>query len=218
MSINIELARFNMVEQQVRPWDVLDARVLDTLASVRREDFVPEAYRALAFADVALPLGHGENMLHPILEGRLLQALALKPQDSVLEVGSGSGFVTACLGRLARAVLGLEIHAELAARAGVLCAAAGIANARIENVDAFNYTPGQIFDAVAVGGAVEQIPDRFRDWVRVGGRLFAIRGIAPAMQGVLLTRVGAQDWREESLFETDLPYLIGAAPAKRFTF
>ena len=217
MNLDIERTRFNMVEQQVRPWDVVDPRVLDVLGRVRREDFVPEASRALAFADVSLPIGHGECMMKPVVEGRVLQALAVSDSDSVLKIGTGSGFLTACLAALARDVVSVEIHPDLAASAECKLMSAGVANTRVQVGDALKgYAPSRSFDAIAVTGAVYREPEQLRGWLAVGGRLFLIRGESPVMEAVLITRVGANAYREESLFETDLPYLMHAAPPKRF--
>lgn len=211
-------ARALMVEQQVRPADVLDARVLEVLATLPRDAYVPEAWRSLAYADLQLPLGHGEVMLKPLVEGRALQALALQPGDEVLEVGTGSGWFAACMGRLAHSVSSLEIRDEFAIGARARLAAQGLDNVQVEIGDAFAYAPQRQFDAVCVSGAVDAISARFIEWLRPGGRLFAVRGRAPAMEAVLLTREGAgvNDVRLESLFETELPYLAGAAPAPRF--
>ena len=216
MSIDFESARHAMVEQQIRPWDVLDPLVLDALGKVRREDFVPPRQRKLAFADVALPLEHGEFMFKPVLEGRLLQALELAPEMEVLEVGTGTGFVTACLAHIVRAVHSIELHASFVERARGRLENLGFASARVEQADALAFEPGRQYDAVAIGGAVDTIPDRFRGWVRPGGRLFVIRGHSPVQEAVVLTRLDSDHWREESLFETDVPYLRGAEPRARF--
>jgi protein-L-isoaspartate(D-aspartate) O-methyltransferase len=217
MLTNADVARQNMIENQVRPWEVLDPRVLDVLAAVRREDFVPARYRALAFADMALPIGNGETMMKPTVEGRMLQALGLDADDRVLEIGTGSGFVTACLARLAGSVKSIEIHAELADVARTRIAAAGAHNARVETADAMRtFKTGERFDAVVVTGAVYALPEAFRAWVAPKGRLFAIVGESPAMQAMLCTRVDDAHWRDESLFETDLRYLTHAEPPRRF--
>jgi protein-L-isoaspartate(D-aspartate) O-methyltransferase len=209
-------ARENMVEQQVRPWDVLDGRVLEALSSLPREAFVPPAYRALAYADLPVPIGHGELMLKPVVEGRMLQSLALLPTDDVLEVGTGSGFVTACLGRLARDVVSLEIHPDLAESAHARLVEHGLdANVRVEVADALQYRTERRFDAVCVSAAVDRIPAQFARWLRPGGRLFIVQGRAPAMRAVLV-RNEADGQRIESLFETVLPYLVGAAPIPEF--
>jgi len=215
MSFDYAKARELMVEQQVRPWDVLDARVLEALASVPREAYVPEALRALAYADVALPLAHGEAMMKPVVEGRTLQALLPGAGESVLEIGTGSGYLTACLSWLAREVVSIERHPDLAEAARARLQANAVGNARVEVVDAFAWTPGRQFDVVCVTGAVHELPERFLAWVKPGGRLFAVRGRSPAMEAVLV-RPGVNGAATQSLFETDLPYLAGAAPQPEF--
>jgi protein-L-isoaspartate(D-aspartate) O-methyltransferase len=217
MLIDTEQARQNMVENQVRTWEVLDRRVLDVLGTVRREDFVPRRYRALAFVDMALPIGHGEVMLKPVVEGRILQALALTPTEHVLEIGTGTGFLSACMARLAGQVTSVECRADLADAARAQLAHADVRNVQIETADAVTtFKTARSFDAVVVGGAVYSLPERFRAWVRPGGRLFAIVGESPAMQATLHTRVDETHWLEESLFETDVPYLQHAEPPRRF--
>ena len=217
MALNIELARHNMVEQQVRPWDVLDSRVLEALSSVPREDFVPAAHRNLAFADIALPLGHGEVMMKPVIEGRVLQAVAPTRAESVLEIGTGSGFLTACLARLSASVHSIEQHADLADAAREHLLAARVANATVEVAEAVNgFTPDRQYDVVVVTGAVFALPQRWREWVRPGGRLLAIVGESPVQRATLFTRGADGQWTENGLFETDLPYLNHAAPPQRF--
>lgn len=210
-------AREMMVEQQVRPWDVLDLRVLDVLSALPREAFVAETHRALAYADIQLPIGHGETMWKPVLEGRALQALALDPGDEVLEIGTGSGFFAACLGSLARDVVSLERHADLADAAAARLQAQAFANVDVVCADAYAWDTGRRFDAVCVTGAVSEIPPRFLQWLRPGGRLFVVRGRAPSMEAVLL-HADADGIRSESLFETDLAYLAGGAPVPAFEF
>ena len=221
-TINYAQARETMVEQQVRPWDVLDARVLDVLATVPRDAFVPAAHRALAYADLQLPLGHGQVMLKPVVEGRMLQALELAPTDSVLEIGTGSGFISACLGRLAREVLSLELHADLAEAARARLAEHDLGgNVRIQTADAMHWDAAADnvgehgFDAICVTGAIATLPSRFAQWLRPGGRMFIVHGLAPAMEAIVVRREG-DDLRTQSQFETDLPYLVGAAPVPRF--
>ena len=217
MMLNLELARHNMIEQQVRPWDVLDARVLGTMSALRREDFVPAAQRNLAFADLCLPLGHGEVMMKPVLEGRLLQAVSPQADESVLEIGTGSGFLTACLARLGGAVTSVEQHADLADAARARLAAAGIANAQVETVEAIRaFDPGRTFDVMVVTGAVCELPRHWRGWIRPGGRIFAIAGLSPAQRAILYTCADDGRWTETALFETDLPYLRHAEPPQRF--
>jgi protein-L-isoaspartate(D-aspartate) O-methyltransferase len=218
MTTNLELARTNMVDNQVRTWDVLDPRVLDVLARVRREDFVPERFRAMAFVDTELPLGHGEVMLKPVIEGRILQALAIESGHRVLEIGTGTGFLTTCIAALAGDVVSVEQHAEFAAGARTRLAAAGVGNARVEVAEAFSgFECRERFDVVVLTGAVYALPDRVRAWVKPGGRLFAVTGESPAMQALLHTRVDETHWLTDSLFETDIPYLTQATPPKRFT-
>ena len=208
-------ARELMVEQQVRPWDVLDPRVLDVLSAMPREVFVPRAYLGAAYADIALPLGHGECMLKPVVAGRALEALKVQPTDDVLEIGTGSGYVTACLARMAREVVSLERHADLAEAARARLETLGIANARVETADALGWQADRRFDAICVNAAVDTIPSRLVDMLKPGGRMFIVRGRAPAMEAVLLRNHGATP-RIESLFETDIPYLAGAAPVPAF--
>jgi protein-L-isoaspartate(D-aspartate) O-methyltransferase len=215
MTIDYAKARETMVEQQVRPWDVLDARVLETIASVPREAFVPEALRALAYADTSLPLGHGESMMKPVLEGRALQALLVGADESVLEIGVGSGYLTACLARLAREVVGLERHADVADAARARLVAQGCGNATVETADALAWDTDRRFDAICVDGAVDTIPPRVLEWLKPDGRIFVVQGRSPAMEATLVRRE-VNGLRSESLFETDLPYLAGAAPRAEF--
>src|SRR4249919_4069227 len=182
MSMNFELARAAMVEQQVRPWEVLDARVLETIATLPRELFVPEAQRELAYVDLPLPLAHGEVMMKPVVEGRLLQALSLEAGEEVLEIGTGSGFVTACLAQLARAVTSIDIHDDFIASARARLDEAGFGNVRLECADALTWQPGRQFDAIAVTGAVAEIPSAFTEWLRPGGRMFVVRGRSPVQE------------------------------------
>ncbi|MBM7129091.1 protein-L-isoaspartate O-methyltransferase family protein [Dyella mobilis] len=219
MAMNFDQARQNMVENQVRPWEVLDGRVLDVLGRVRREDFVAPEHRQLAFADLCLPIGHGEVMMKPVMEGRVLQTLALKPEEQVLEIGTGSGFLTACLASLSAHVTSVDIHADFTAAAGARLQAAGINNVQLATGEAVDtWQPQGSFDAVVVTGAVYRIPDRFLSWLKPGGRLLAIRGESPVQQVMLLTSEGNGRYREESVLETDLPYLAHAEPPRRFVF
>ncbi|TQM17227.1 protein-L-isoaspartate(D-aspartate) O-methyltransferase [Pseudoxanthomonas sp. 3HH-4] len=218
MTINYTQARENMVEQQVRPWDVLDARVLETLATLPREAFVADSHRALAYADLELPLGHGQSMMKPVVEGRTLQALKPQADEDVLEIGTGSGYLTACLGHLAREVVSLEIHPEFAEAARARLDAAGLgSNVRIDTVDALAWDTDRRFDVICVTGAMASVPARFLQWLRPGGRLFVVHGTSPVMEAVLHVN-DVNGPRIESLFETDLPYLVGAAPAPQFVF
>lgn len=217
MTLDYAKAREAMVEQQVRPWDVLDPRVLDVLSTLPREDFVPAAHRALAYVDIGIPIGFGETMMKPVVEGRTLQALAPNALDEVLEIGTGSGFMAACLGRLAREVVSIERHADLADAARTRLLAHGFGNVRVEHADAFAWDNTRRFDAICVTGAVDTVPSRFLQWLRPGGRMFIVHGRAPAMQAALV-RAEVNGVRSESLFETDLTYLAGAAPVPAFEF
>lgn len=217
-AIELECARYNMIEQQIRPWDVLDQRVLDILAGVPREDFVPERYRRLAFSDVPIPLAHDQVMMNPNVEGRLLQALALQPNDRVLEVGTGSGFVSACLARLSGRVDSVDLFADFTEQAGGKLHRHGIGNVGLYTGDAARDWGTRLYDAIALTGALVDLPDSWRQRLAIGGRLFAVLGRPPILEAVLVTRIGEREWSRESLFETGLPYLIGAEPDAAFEF
>lgn len=206
--MNFEQARFNMIEQQIRPWDVLDQRVLDVIGQIPREDFVPERYRKLAFADVRIPLGHDQVMMNPNVEGRLLQALAIKPTDKILEVGTGSGYLSACLAHLGASVVSVDIIAEFAEQAGTRLTQHGINNVRLFNGDASQDWDDEPFDVIALTGSLPTLPDSWRQRLALDGRLFAIIGTLPIMEAILITRTRSQEWLQESLFETELPALV----------
>lgn len=219
MSINLEQARFNMVEQQVRTWDVLDPAVLDTLREVPREDFVPADHRRLAFSDLRIPLGHGQVMMKPIEEGRMLQALEIQPGQRVLEIGTGSGFTAACLAHLGASVVSVECLPKLAERAVRRLERVGVAGVEVVTADALSdFQPDESFDAVVVTASAAEVPERFLQWVKAGGRLFAVRGCSPAMEAISMTRTDQGHWQIDSLFETDLPRLIGAEDQPQFEF
>jgi protein-L-isoaspartate(D-aspartate) O-methyltransferase len=215
MTIDYAQAREAMVECQIRPWEVSDPRVLETQSSLYRERFVPPDWRALAYADLELPLGHGQRMMKPVIEGRVLQALALQAEEDVLEIGAGSGFLSACLGTLAREVTSLEIVPKLADSARANLETAGVHNARVETADVFAWDTERRFDAICVTAACAEPPLQFLRWLRPGGRMFAAHGRSPAMEAALWRVNGTP---VESLFETDLPYLVGAKPVPRFVF
>lgn len=208
VSVNFEQARFNMVEQQIRPWDVLDQEVLGLLLAVKREDFVPAAYRNLAYADTAIPLGHGAEMLHPLIEGHGLQALQLKKHEKVLEVGTGSGYMAALLAAHAEQVWTVEIEPALAQAAKANLQKAGIGNVAVETGDGLlGLAAHAPFDAIMVSGAVEEIPAALLQQLKVNGRLFAVVGSAPVQTMTLVTRVGENDYRSEALLEAGAPML-----------
>ncbi|MDD5329154.1 MAG: protein-L-isoaspartate O-methyltransferase [Sulfuricella sp.] len=219
--MDMEQARFNMVEQQIRTWDVLDQDVLDLLHQVRREDFVPAACRNLAFSDLEIPLGHGESMLPPKLEARIVQEVGVKPADRVLEVGTGSGYMTALLAMLAPEgqVHSVEIVPEFAAGAAAILKKQGIANVTLEVGDAARgWAQRGPYDAIVLTGSVPVLPQVFLASLKVGGRLFAVVGEAPVMEAQLITRVAEDAYRTTNLFETSIPPLKNAMQPQRFVF
>ncbi len=209
---------FNMIEQQVRPWEVLDQSTLDLLASLPRADFVPEAYKALAYADIEVPIGHGQAMMRPIIEGRMLQALDLHATDKGLEIGTGSGFVTALMARTILNLTSVEIHDELSQAAAGPLQQHGVDNVTLEVGDAVRGWSGGPYDVVAITGSLPFLPDDFRHLLNRGGRLFVVLGRAPVMEAVLITRVGEDEWQEETLFETELAPLVNAPQVPDFEF
>jgi len=211
-------ARLQMVDQQIRTWEVLDPRVLDALSAVPREAFVPPEYRELAFADAPIPIGFGQSMLSPKLQGRILQALGVSATDNVLEVGSGTGYLSACLSLLGCSTHSIDIHAGLVDLAQANLRALPSARVQFQIRDAFDAAPLGEYDAVAVTGSLPIYDPRFEKSLRVGGRLFAIVGAAPVMDAILVRRVDSNEWIRESLFETVVEPLINAAAAQRFVF
>lgn len=220
MAVNtrLEAARRQMIDQQVRTWEVLDPRVLETLAAVPREQFVPEAYRGVAFADTEIPIGHDQFMLQPRIEGRILQALAPARGERVLEIGTGSGFLAACLAELAGAVDTIEIHAQLAANAARALGALGYSQVRIETADALARAFPAQYQVIAVTGSLPVDDPRFQQALAIGGRLFVVVGSAPAMEARRVTRTGENSWLTETLFETSIGALLHATAAPRFQF
>lgn len=217
--MDIEQARFNMVEQQIRPWNVLDQEILDLLFVVRREDFVPAALRDLAFADTAIPLGHGAAMLEPKIEARVLQELHVRTTDTVLEIGTGSGYMAALLGARASQVTTVEIESELAARARESLIAAGALNVRVEVGDGSQgWSVHAPYDVIVVSGGLPVLPQDLVAQLRPGGRLIAFIGEAPLMNATLVTLHADGSQTEEILFETLLPTLRNARGAQRFVF
>ena len=216
--MNTDYARLQMVNQQVRGWNVYDEDVLAMLKALPREDFVPAGYESLAFADMAIPLGHGESMMTPTIEGRLLQALGLRGRERVLEVGTGSGFMTACLAKLAARVTSIDIHAEFVDSAAQKLEHANIENVELMQMDATQELPGDGYDAIAVTGSVQRFDPRFAEALAEHGRLFIIVGDAPAMEARLVERKSDRDWHSTSLFETDLKPLVHGARPPEFSF
>jgi protein-L-isoaspartate(D-aspartate) O-methyltransferase len=217
--MDIEQSRYNMVEQQIRPWDVLDQDVLDLLFKVRREDFVPEAHRALAFVDMEIPLGHGQTMWTPKLEARAIQELTIRPTDRVLEIGTGSGYLTALLASQAAEVVSIDIVPEFTDAAAHKLRAHGFANVTLRTADASrDWADETGFDVIVLTGSTPLLSDAFRRRLRVGGRLFAIVGEAPVMQAQLITCTAPGATRSVTLFETCVAPLLNAPQPAAFVF
>ena len=218
-SMNIEQARFNMIEQQIRPWDVLDDRVLNVLSSTPREEFVPEQYASMAFSDFSIPLAHEQFMMAPKLEGRLLQSLSIEDGDSILEVGTGSAYLTACLARLGNSVHSVDLYSDFTAQARTRLDTHGIKNVTLETADAAaGLQTEKRFDAIAITGSLPVLHQKFHALLNPGGRMFVIVGKPPIMEALLITRVGEQEWNQESLFETSIPALQNAPQPESFKF
>jgi protein-L-isoaspartate(D-aspartate) O-methyltransferase len=218
-AMNLEQARFNMIEQQIRTWDVLDDNVLKILSATPREAFVPEKYRGLAFTDINIPLGHEQVMMAPKLEARLLQALDLKVSDSILEIGTGSGYLAACLARLGGSVHSVDLYDDFLEAADARLKSQQIGKVTLEQADAASgWAADGRFDAIAVTGSLPMLHTGYHNALAIGGRLFVIVGTPPIMQALLITRVGEQEWNQESLFETSLPALVNAPRPQTFQF
>src|SRR5574343_914108 len=217
--MNIEQARFNMIEQQIRPWEVLDPQVLDLLFVVKREDFTPPAYRNLAFADMEIPLGQGQAMLAPKMEAKLLQELVIKKTDKVLEIGTGSGYMAALLASRAEHVVTVESRPELASFATANLERAGINNVTVEVGDGSNgWSQRGPYDAIVVSGSVPAVPEALLKQLRVGGRMAVIVGEAPVVEAQLITCTGEGVYNTVNLFETVVPALDGADAKPSFSF
>lgn len=216
---NTETARFNMIEQQIRPAEVLDTHVLEIIASTPREDFVPEAYRELAFSDVNIPLPHGQQMMKPVMEGRLLQALDIQPSDNILEIGTGSGYFTALLAKLGGRVQSVDIENDFLTTAQQKLDDHGINNVYLTQGDASHgWGQGGHFDVIVITGSLPILPDSFQKQLTIGGRMVAIVGQSPVMEVLLITRVGEDQWSSRQLFETDFPALSNAEQPPAFHF
>jgi protein-L-isoaspartate(D-aspartate) O-methyltransferase len=216
--MNTEFARQQMVEQQIRCCEVFDSAVLNVLRGVPREQFVAAGFESLAFADTELPIGHGQLMMTPIVEGRLLQALAVRPSDVVLEVGTGSGFLTACLARLSDAVTSIDIYDDFLESAAANLADSGIGNFELANMDATLALPPGDFDVIAVTASMPLYDPRYAMALRPGGRLFLVVGAASSMEALLVERLAADQWRTTSLFETRVAALVNGALSPPFSF
>jgi len=217
--MNVEQARFNMIEQQIRPWDVLDQNVLDLLYKVRREEFVPAVYRGLAFSDLEIPIGAGERMMAPKMEARILQEVAPKRTDRILEIGTGSGYMTALLAAMGAHVYSVEIDAELKAPGEAALARNDVRNVTVELGDgARGWAKHGPYDVIVLTGSEPVLADEFLESLRVGGRLFAVVGDAPVMEARLVTRVAEGAVSARTLFETVVAPLRNAPQPERFTF
>ena len=219
MSLDFNVARQNMLDQQIRPWEVVDERVLDAVAYSPREDYVPEKYRTLAFVDMNIPLGRGQVMMAPKLEARLVQELNVRPRERVLEIGTGSGYVTSLLALLGKHVYSVEIFPDFSARAGEKLAAHGIHNVTLETGDAARgWQTHAPYDVILVTGSLPLLPQTLKEQLAPGGRLLAVVGRSPVMDACLVERIDAVHVRQRSLLETDLPPLVNALEPSRFSF
>ena len=218
-AMNLEQARFNMIEQQIRPWDVLDAHVLHLLSVVKREDFVPAAHKALAFVDMEVPLPGGEVMLAPRVEARLLQDLGVQKHEKVLEIGAGSGYMAALLAHRAQRVITLEINSQLATLARSRLQLAGVHNAEVRHLDGARGVPAEgPFDVILLSGSLAEVPQSLLDHLKVGGRLAAIIGDEPMMRATFVSRVGDTQFRTVQPWDTVAPRLRNFPEPSRFTF
>jgi protein-L-isoaspartate(D-aspartate) O-methyltransferase len=214
---NLDFARYNMIEQQIRPWDVLDQKVLHIMADIPRERFVAPGQESLAFMDTEVPLGHGEAMMSPKLEGRILQALDIKPTDITFEVGTGSGYLTACMAALGLSVFSVEIHEDIHLQAKAHLKRLAIDNITLRKGDAaYGWKPARNYDVIAVTGSIPEYDACFEQQLKLGGRLFIITGTAPVMTAMLVTRIGSKAFSRTRLFETDVKALVGREKQPQF--
>jgi protein-L-isoaspartate(D-aspartate) O-methyltransferase len=217
--MNIEQARFNMVEQQIRPWNVLDLSILELLSNVKREAFVPAAFKDLAFADTELPLGHGQCMLAPRLEARLLQDVGVQPHESVLEIGTGSGYMTALLAHRAHKVTSLELNPDLVKTARANLRNAGVQNVEVKQADGALLTEADgSFDVIVLSGSVTEVPQALLQMLKVGGRLAAVVGNEPVMCATFITRTSTSDFRTTQPWDCDAPRLQNFPEPSKFQF
>ncbi len=216
--MNTDFARRQMIEQQVRAWEVFDENVLSALKSVPRELFVDDDAVALAFADAPIPIGHGQMMMTPTLEGRVLQALQLEGGERVLEIGTGSGFLTAVLAKMSGHVTSIDIYGDFLDTAGTRLTQCNISNVDLVEMNGMHELPAGTFDAIAITGSVQILDSRFTDALSLNGRLFAVVGNAPAMSATQVIRCAKNEWQSDTLFETDLAPLVDGALAPQFSF
>lgn len=216
---DIELARSNMIEQQIRPAEVLDPRVLETISETPREAFVPETYQNLAFSDINVDIGNAEMMMKPIMEARILQALNIQPGDKILEIGTGSGYLTALLAKLGGHVESVEIEPKLLDQAKTRLGNQGITNVTLVQGDASEgWNPNETFDVIAITGSFPILPESFQKQLTVGGRMVVIVGESPVMEALLITRAAEDQWVTQALFETDFPALKNVEQPQAFIF
>ena len=218
-TVNLDQAHYNMIEQQVRPWDVLDEKILDTLRQIPRDAFVPEEYKKLAYADTAIPLGNGYSMLHPILVGRILQVLDIQPMDTILEIGTGSGFLTACLATMGYQVTSIEIDEHLSKLAAERLHKQNLVNVQLIAGDAMKVLDKtRQYDVVVITASMSEIPETFKQALAIDGRMFVVTGQEPIMSARLVTRIAEDQWSDRILFETSIKPLVNAEPEKLFVF
>ncbi|MDH5518719.1 MAG: protein-L-isoaspartate O-methyltransferase [Gammaproteobacteria bacterium] len=217
--MNFKQARFNMVEQQVRPWNVLDPAALAVMSEVPRENFVAPAYKTLAYGDYGVPIGNNQEMLKPVLVGRLLQALSIQPDEIVLEVGTGTGYLTACLAKLSAYVYSVDINADFLPEAKKNLTSLQIDNVSLQTGDASaGWAERPLYDVIVITASMPEVPDCYKTSLEIGGRLFVVTGASPVMHAKLITRVAEDVWSDENIFETDLPALENTRLKASFSF
>lgn len=217
--LNFDQARFNMVEQQIRTWTVLDTKVLDVMMQIPREAFVPDAYKNMAYSDIGIPLDHAQEMMHPKIEAHMLQALNIQENDNVLEIGTGSGYATALMASLGKHVTSVEIYPDLLRRAGMRLSGLNISNVTLEEGDAIDGWPEHgPYDAIAVTGAVHTVSDKLKNNLTIGGRLFVIVGNSPVMEAMLIERKSESEFEQTAILETEIAYLTNGEKPKSFEF
>jgi len=217
--MNFEQARSNMIEQQIKPWNVPNQSVLELISELHREDFVPDEYKRLALSDTRIPLAHGQVTMTPKVEARLLQALDIKPEDEILEIGTGCAYLTVLLAKSGHHVLSVDIHPEFTAQAKSKLQQHDIHNVTLESGDAVHgWQQSSPYDVIVFTGSVPFLEESIQQQLKPGGRLFVITGQSPVMEARLIRRISENDWQDEVLFETDLPALEGATQVEAFTF
>ena len=217
--MNFEQARSNMIEQQIKPWDVPNQSVLDLISKIHREDFMPDEYKRLALADIRIPLAHDQVTMTPKVEARLLQALEIKPEDEILEIGTGCAYLTALLAKSGHHVLSIDIHPEFTEQARLKLQQHDIHNVTLESCDAVHgRQQSSPYDVIILTGSVPFLDGKLEQQLKINGRLFVITGQSPVMQARLITRISENDWHNKVLFETDLPELEGADQIEPFKF